>query len=256
MTRTTLLEAVRELAERMGQVALEHYRRGIAVEQKTDGSPVTAADRAAERFAREWILARFPEDGIVGEELGEHRGTTGRRWLIDPIDGTRSFVAGVPLWGSLVGVCGGDTVVAGAAAYPAVAEWVAAATGLGCWSNEARCSVSTVESLGHATVLTTSPQFRHAPGRRPGWNRLAEGAGTVRTWGDCFGYLLVATGRAEVMVDGSMHPWDAAALVPVITEAGGVFVDFTGRTTAFGDGAIATNAALAATTHELLGVGP
>jgi histidinol phosphatase-like enzyme (inositol monophosphatase family) len=254
MSTQELLHAVEEVARLSGEVALRWYRRGIAVEIKADGSPVTAADRAAEEFAREWITKRFPNDGVVGEELPPHQPNARRRWFIDPIDGTRSFVTGTPLWGTLVAVCDGETVLAGAIACAAAEETVAAATGQGCWSNGSRCSVSTVSSLARATVLTTDERFLATPKRRDGWSRLAQQANTARSWGDCYGYMLVATGRAEVMVDGIMTPWDAAALLPVVTEAGGVFVDYTGRQTAFGDGTIATNNALAATTHELLGV--
>ena len=250
----TWLEAVTELATRTGRVALTRYRKGITVDLKHDKSPVTEADRAAEQFAREWIASRFPEHGIVGEEFGETNPSAKLRWFIDPIDGTRTFVAGVPLWGTLIALCDGETTIAGAAAYPAAGESIAAAVGEGCWSNGSRCAVSHTSSLERAVVLTTDERFKSTPQHRDGWMRLAASANTSRTWGDCYGYLLVATGRAEVMIDGSMMPWDAAPFVPIITEAGGVFVDYTGRTTGFGSGAIATNAALASTVHDMLGV--
>jgi histidinol phosphatase-like enzyme (inositol monophosphatase family) len=249
------LEAALELATRTGRVALGKFRKGLKVDLKRDDSPVTEADRAAEQFAREWIAQRFADHGVMGEEFGETNPSARYRWLIDPIDGTRTFVAGVPLWGTLVALCEGETVIAGAASYPAAGESIAAATGEGCWSNGARCQVSTTTALERAVVLTTDERFKHAPQRRDGWMRLAAAANTSRTWGDCYGYLLVATGRAEVMVDGSMMPWDAAPFVPIVTEAGGVFVDYSGRTTGFGTGAVATNGALAAKAHTLLGVG-
>jgi histidinol phosphatase-like enzyme (inositol monophosphatase family) len=249
------LDVASELATLTGSVALELFRKGIAVDLKADRSPVTEADRAAERAAREWIAKRFPEHGVLGEEYGADRPDARFRWLIDPIDGTRSFVAGVPLWGSLVALCDGENVIAGAAAYPAVGESIVAAVGSGCWTNGARCSVSATSDLSNALVLTTDEQFRASPAsRRHAWQRLASAAANARTWGDCYGYLLVATGRAEVMVDGAMNPWDAAPLLPIITEAGGRFVDYSGRATAFGDGSIATNAALADRTLDLLGV--
>jgi Archaeal fructose-1,6-bisphosphatase and related enzymes of inositol monophosphatase family len=255
MTDSLWLEATAELAARSGEIALSHFRRGIGVERKQDGSPVTAADRAAEEFAREWIMQRFPDHGIVGEEYGTHLPTARWRWLIDPIDGTRTFIAGVPLWGTLVALCDGNSVIAGAASYPAIHESLCAAIGQGAWAGGSRCSVSNVSSLGSATVLTTDERFRAAPKRRDGWNRLADAAGTSRSWGDCYGYLLVASGRAEAMVDGHMGPWDAAPFLPIIAEAGGVFVDYKGNATPFGDGSIATNAALAPAVHSLLGVG-
>lgn len=254
MNDSNWLEAVGELATRAGQIALSRYRRGLEVERKRDGSPVTAADRAAEEFARLWIATRFPDHGIVGEEFGTLQPTARWRWLIDPIDGTRSFVAGVPLWGTLIALCDGESVVAGAAAFPATNDLLVGAIGRGTWINGARCQVSAISSLDHATVLTTDERFTATPHRRAGWSRLADTAATARTWGDCYGYMLVATGRAEVMIDGKVSPWDSAPFVPIISEAGGVFADFSGSPTAFGDGAIATNAELATAVHETMGV--
>jgi histidinol phosphatase-like enzyme (inositol monophosphatase family) len=258
MTRTapesqeSLLQAVRECAELAGAFALKHYRTDVAVEVKRDGSPVTIADRGAEEIAREWIRARFPADGIVGEEFGETAGTSGRRWVIDPIDGTKSFVRGVPLWGSLVAVLDGEHVLAGAANFPATAESVAAAAGGGCWYNGSRAAVSAVSTLADATVLITDDRAFASPGRRRGWDHLWQAAAISRTWGDAFGYLLVATGRAEAMVDARINAWDIACFVPIIEEAGGVFTDLDGKRTAFGEHSIGTNAALAAETRRIL----
>ena len=242
-----------ELARITGMVALRHYRTNLAVETKADGSPVTIADRAAETAARAWVQSRFPQDGVLGEELGEERPGAARRWIIDPIDGTKSFVRGAPLWGSLVALCEGERVLAGAAYFPAVDELVAAAPGAGCWWNGSRCQVSTVGALADATVLTTDERFSERPERAAPWRALARAASVSRTWGDCFGYLLVATGRAEVMCDGTMSVWDAAALQPIIEEAGGVFTDWLGVPTAFGGSAVATNRALADEVRTVLG---
>ena len=234
-----------ELARITGTVALRHYRTNLTVETKADGSPVTVADRAAETAARAWVQSRFPQDGVLGEELGEERPGAARRWIIDPIDGTKAFVRGTPLWGSLVALCEGERVLAGAAYFPAVDELLAAAPGAGCWWNGSRCHVSSVTSLADATVLTTDERFPENPERAAGFRALARVASVSRTWGDCFGYLLVATGRAEVMCDGTMSVWDAAALQPIIEEAGGVFTDWLGVATAFGGSAVATNRLLA-----------
>ena len=239
-----LMEAAAEVAAIAGRVALRHYRRGIAVESKRDGSPVTIADREAEQAARDWIAARFPGDAIAGEELGETPGTTGRRWLIDPIDGTRSFVRGVPLWGSLVAVLEGDDVLAGAAMFPAAGESIAAARGEGCWHDGSRCRVSDVSRLADAVVLTTDERAFSDMASEVGWRRITATAATSRTWGDCFGYLLVATGRAEVMIDPVLNPWDAACFVPIIAEAGGRLTSLGGETWPLPN-AIATNGALA-----------
>lgn len=246
-----LMEAAAELARLTGAVALEHFQRGVTVHLKADGSPVTEADRKAERAAREWLGEHFSADGILGEEFGERPGSSGRRWLLDPIDGTKTFIRGVPLWGSLVAVLDGDRVIAGAASFPAVDEHLAAAPGQGCWHNGTRCRVSTVSVLREAIVLTTDPK-EFSGGRRSAWQRLTAEAGLVRTWGDCYGYLLVATGRAEVMIDPRMNPWDAACLLPIVEEAGGRVTDWAGRVTAFGGSMIATNAALVEVVRERL----
>ncbi len=249
---TSLLQAAAEVAALAGRTALRHYRTGLAVERKSDGSAVTAADREAERAARDWIAARFPADAILGEELGEKAGTSGRRWLLDPIDGTASFVRGVPLWGSLVAVIEGDQVVAGAAAFPAVGESIAAAPGEGCWHDGTHCRVSDVSRLEDATVLITDARGFSDPALARGWAALTGAAAVSRTWGDCYGYLLVATGRADVMVDPRLNPWDAACFVPIIAEAGGIITDLRGvRHTLLPD-AIATNAALGSTARSTL----
>ena len=250
---TSLLHAALEAAQLGGRIALAKWRAGILTEWKADGSPVTAADRAAETAIREWVARRFPDDGVLGEEMGATPGTSGRRWVIDPIDGTKVFVAGVPLWGSLVAVMEGDRVLAGAAAYPAVDEWLAAAPGEGCWHNGSRASVSRVDALAQATVLTTDLAGFRAERRRAGWDALARRARVSRTWGDCYGYLLVATGRAEAMLDPAMNLWDSACLQPIIVEAGGVFTSWEGAETASGGSAVATNALLAAEVRTVLG---
>jgi histidinol phosphatase-like enzyme (inositol monophosphatase family) len=249
-----LLEAALEVARVASLVALRYYRQGVTIETKADGSPVTLADRAAEQVAREWIHARFPADGILGEEFGETPGASGRRWVLDPVDGTKSFVRGVPLWGTCVAVCEGDDVLAGAAAYPAVGEHLAAAPGEGCWHNDARCAVSGVGTIEDATVLITDTR-KLRPETRVGWERLSAHAAVSRGWGDCYGYLLVATGRAEVMADPVLGPWDAPPFLPIIEEAGGVFTGWSGRRDPFAGDAIATNGALAREARTLLGSG-
>ena len=247
-----LLQAVTELATLAGNEANRFFRTGVDVEFKGDGSPVTAADRAAETVAREWIRTRFPLDGILGEEFGLEREDAPRRWVLDPIDGTKSFIHGVPLWGTLVAVVEGETVLAGAVYTPPTHELVAAAVGEGAWFNGTRTRVSATTSLEEATVLITDERFPGRPRRRARWEALANRARIVRTWGDCYGYLLLATGRADVMVDDLMNPWDAAAVQVVIEEAGGRFSDFRGRATAFGGDSIATNGSLDVLVRDIL----
>lgn len=251
----SLLELLSEVARVTGTAAMRHFKTQVAVETKADGSPVTIADREAERAARDWIAARFPDDAVLGEEYGETATTQGRRWIIDPIDGTKSFVRGVPLWGSLVALTDATGVLGGAAFFPAVSELVVAAPGQGCWWNGARCAVSPIGSINDATVLTTDERFAGQPARRSAWTALAAGASIARTWGDAYGYLLVATGRAEVMVDPVANAWDVAAFLPIIEEAGGVFTDWSGSRTPFGGDAIATNRALAHDARRTLGGG-
>jgi len=246
------LNAVMEVATLAGNFAMSHYRNSLDVNRKQDGSPVTVADRGAEQLARRWIEERFPSDGILGEEFGNIRPDARRRWIIDPIDGTRSFISGVPLWGTLIAVAEDDSVLAGCAHFPAVEETVAAALGEGCFWNGTSCSVSTRNTIDRSTVLITDDRFPNRVDRASAWNALAEQAEVARTWGDCYGYLLVATGRAEVMLDDVVAPWDSAALYPIITEAGGVFTDWLGNPTPFGGDVIATNASLARSVRQIL----
>jgi len=254
---STLLEAAQEVARVAGDVAVRHFGTRLVVDTKSDGSPVTAADREAEGTAREWIERRFPGDGILGEEFGLARPDARRRWVLDPIDGTKTFIRGVPLYGSLVAVLDGEDVLAGAAYFPSLGELLAAAPGMGCWWNGSKAQVSATSAIAGATVLTSDERFQQSAQQREAWCRLAGQAALSRSWGDCYGYLLVATGRAEVMVDGVLSPWDAAAFLPIIEEAGGVFTDWGGRRTIFGGSAIATNRALTVAARSLLhGVSP
>ena len=252
MNTSTLMNAAAELAVYTGEVAMQHFRRALEVDIKRDGSPVTAADRAAEAAARAWLDTRFPDDGVLGEELGETREHARRRWILDPIDGTKTFLRGVPLWGSLVAVVEGEEVLAGAASFPVLRERIVAGHGEGCHWNGARCRVSDVASLEDATALTTDERFGDRMHQRAAWARLGSVAALTRSWGDCYGYLLVATGRAEVMADGILSVWDAAPVMAQIEEAGGVFTDWSGRRTAFGSSAIATNRGVAEAARTIL----
>lgn len=256
-----LLDFAVEIAWLAGQSTLAHFQSGVRVETKADLSPVTIADREAEKILRAHIERQFPDDGIVGEEYGAVREHAPRRWILDPIDGTRSFVRGVPLYGTLVAIEFGDEAVVGVIRFPALDETVCAARGLGCRWNGRLVRVSDVATLDEAAILLTEAA---RPGRvtteygavPAGWDLLATQAGVVRTWGDCYGHALVATGRAEVMIDPRMAVWDCAALRPVIEEAGGVFTDLSGAPTHRGGSALSTNAALAPEVRKLLTCGP
>ncbi len=252
MSTSTYLQAVSDLARLTGGIAHQYYRRQVTIETKADGTPVTIADRTAEQAARQWIEERFPDDGLVGEEFPLVREGAKRTWIIDPIDGTKSFVREVPLWGSLVAVVENDQVIAGAAFFPAVSEMIAAATDCGCWWNDSRTYVSKEADITNAVILTSASPFSSDDVVNSRWEKLQKTAKASRTWGDCFGYLMVATGRAEVMADPILSSWDIAAFLPIISEAGGVLTDFAGTYTALGGSAIATNAALGESVREIL----
>jgi len=254
-----LVEFALEAAQKGGAVALEHYQRHIAgdrlaVEVKSDGSPVSHADRAAEEAVRAFLTKHFPNDGILGEELGLTREDAKRRWVIDPIDGTKSFLAGVPLWGSLIALIEGEDVLVGAASFPVTKDAIAAAPGSGILVQGGKAGVSAIAELSQALVVTTDEYFPETPQCIPRWTNLVSKSRLGRSWGDCYGYYLVATGRAEAMSDGKLSPWDASCFLPIIEEAGGVFTDWQGKRTVFGEGVLATNRALAVDVRRALSI--
>lgn len=248
-----LLEFATDLAWKAGRTTLAHFQTGAAVEFKDDASPVTIADREAERLLRDRISKHFPADAILGEEFGASSGRSGRRWIIDPIDGTRSWIRGVPLFGTLVALEIGGRPVIGVIHLPALGETVCAAEGQGCWWNGRRARVSATADLAAALVLTSDAGPMPAGRLRDGWERVAGAAGTCRTWGDCYGYALVATGRAEAMIDPVLSVWDAAAMMPIIREAGGVVTDANGAERHDTGNLVATNALLSEAIRTLFG---
>jgi histidinol phosphatase-like enzyme (inositol monophosphatase family) len=254
LDRDSRLELAVAAARTAGKETLRWFRiASLAVERKGDGSPVTAADRAAETLLRQQIGEAFPDDAILGEEFGEQPGTTPFRWVLDPIDGTKSFIGGVPLYTTLVAVMEGDRPLIGVIYSPATDEIVYAAAGEqasyavgGAAPVVAR--VSQVERLSDATFLTTEAGAFGRPQsspRRAVFEQLEAACRVTRTWGDAFGYMLVATGRADVMIDPIVNLWDAAALQPIIEGAGGHFSDWQGRPTVHSGNAVATNRKLA-----------
>jgi histidinol phosphatase-like enzyme (inositol monophosphatase family) len=250
------LDVARRAVERAGKLTLEHYgAASLAVEYKADASPVTVADRGAETLIRAELAAAFPDDGVAGEEFPETTGRSGRRWIIDPIDGTASFIRGVPLWGVLVGLevvgddaRGGrpstDACVVGVAAFPALGETYWGARGAGAYRNSTRIHVASTATLADATILTTDVKRQWFGDRYDGFLRLVASGARQRGWGDCYGYAAVASGRGDVMVDPLLNPWDIAALVPIIEEAGGTFSDWTGAPTIYAGSGVATTPAL------------
>jgi histidinol-phosphatase len=239
-----LLDFAVRLAREAGEITLKYFRQSPLTEKKADGSFVTVADREAESFLRRAISNRFPNDGILGEEAGEHRGSSGRRWIVDPIDGTFSFVHGVPLYGVLIALEIDGQPVVGVVNLPALDEIVYAAHGLGCFLKGERVRVSPTAKLEDALLLATDFGTCKQYGFGPAADELQRRVKARRTWGDCYGHVLVATGRADIMLDPVMNTWDCAALAPIIEEAGGTFTDWQGNRTINGGNAISTNGAL------------
>jgi histidinol phosphatase-like enzyme (inositol monophosphatase family) len=248
-----LLDFAVGLARGAGDITVRHFRQTFTPDRKADGSFVTAADREAERFIRARVEERFPRDSVLGEEEGARPGASGRRWIIDPVDGTYSFVHGVPLYGVLIALEIEGEVVLGVVNLPALGELVYAARGHGCFWNETRARVSAVSSLGEGLLLSTDFGTCERYGFGAAARRLEREAGARRTWGDCYGHVLVATGRAEVMLDPVMNVWDCAPLLPILEEAGGTFTDWRGQRTIHGGNAISTNGLLFDPVLELVG---
>lgn len=237
-----LREFAAEMAWRAGKVTLGHFQTGIVPDLKSDNSPVTVADRQAERLIREMIEDRYPGHSIVGEEEGvETRAGSSFRWIVDPIDGTKSYVAGVPFYAVLIGLEREGEPVVGAVNIPATGELLVASSGSGCWWNGRRAHVSSVSSLADSLLVCTDSRSMRRHGRGAAYQRLEQATRLQRTWGDAYGYVLVATGRAELMLDPVMNLWDCAALLPIVEEAGGTFTDWSGNRTIDGGEAIGTN---------------
>lgn len=232
------------LARGAGDITLKYFRRQPETSRKSDGSFVTIADREAESYLRRQIAERFPDDGILGEEEGELVGRSGRRWVVDPIDGTFAFVHGVPFYGVLIAVEIDNEMKVGVINIPALGEMVSAAKTYGCFLNGEPARVSTTAKLDEALLLCTDFNAADKYGLKAPLEQLQRRAKASRTWGDCYGYVLVATGRADVMLDPIMNLWDCAPLLPIMEEAGGTFTDWRGVRTVDGGNAIATNGLL------------
>jgi histidinol phosphatase-like enzyme (inositol monophosphatase family) len=247
-----LLDFAVDMAWRAGKVTLEYFQTRTSIELKPDQSVVTAADRRTEEVVRQLIRSRFPDHGIVGEEYGTEITGADYTWIIDPIDGTQSFVHGVPLYGVLIGLEYKNETLLGVINCPAADDMVFAARGEGCYWNGRRASVSDTVNLDEALVTTSGVEYFQKVGRLEAWQRLTAQTARYRTWGDCYGYALVATGRAEAMIDPIMHVWDCAPLLPIITEAGGMFTSWKGESTIRGGDAVATNGRLHTAVLSLL----
>jgi histidinol-phosphatase len=233
-----LLDFAVDLVATAGEMTLRWFRSAdLAVDTKADGTPVTAADRAAERLVRERIADRFPDDGVLGEEEPELLGRSGRRWIVDPIDGTKAFTRGVPLYSTLLALHDQDGPALGVIGLPALGQAVYAGRGLGCWSDGRPARVSETSTLDGA-YLTTSG-YSNWPDRA--LLAVKHAGCALRTWGDGYGYALVAAGRVDAMVDPEVDLYDVAAMPVILTEAGGRFTTVDGREDAGGGSGVATN---------------
>lgn len=241
-----------ETAFLAGKLTLRYFQTDLVPDFKSDDTPVTAADRGAEELIRGRIEKAFPDHDILGEEFGFRDTHASCRWLIDPIDGTKSFIRGVPLYGVLIGFEVDGTVEAGACYFPALDEMVSGATGLGCWWNGRRCRVSAVDQLERSWVACTDVNGFEKWGRQSEWEQLRKKAYFRPGWGDCYGHALVATGRLELMLDPRMEPWDCGPFPVILKEAGGYFGDWAGTGSIYKNEAFSTNAAILPQVLEIL----
>lgn len=242
------LSAVREA----GRLTLQHFGAGIEAEYKEDDSPVTVADRAAEELIRRRLEAAFPDHGIVGEEHGTTREDAPARWYIDPIDGTKSFMRGVPLYAVLLGLEVEDEVKVGAAYFPALDELVYAQAGGGCFVNGRRCRVRDTVDLSRAFMSFTDAASFARHGYAAAFERLQNATYHRPGWSDAYGHALVATGRIELMLDPVLSAHDASPFGVILPEAGGYFGDFKGNPGIHHQQGLSTTAALLPQVVELL----
>jgi histidinol phosphatase-like enzyme (inositol monophosphatase family) len=244
-----LLDFVRDVATEAGNLTLDWFDKGVEVETKGDGTPVTIADKSAERLVRERIHSAFPEDSIVGEEETDFVGTSQRTWIIDPIDGTKAFVRGVPLYSTLIAVEDSYGSLAGAIALPPLARVTYAGRGMGTWTNGQRVAVSRTKSLEGAMVLTSGVDAWQ-PERI---TALMKSGALIRTWGDGYGWAMVVEGRADAIIDPIVSRWDVAAMPVLYSEAGGRYSDLEGQPRARTGTAIGSNGLLHDQLIDLVG---
>ncbi|HUQ44849.1 MAG TPA: inositol monophosphatase family protein [Candidatus Limnocylindria bacterium] len=233
------------------RIAMEHFRRGVSVEQKPDRTFVTIADRGVEQHIRERIADAFPGHGVVGEEFGTEAGSGDTRWYVDPIDGTHNYIRGVPIFATLLAVERDGELQAAVISASALGERWYGWRGGGAWVTGAlrpggphRIGVSKISLLEDAQVVFASATETEGSGHAPGFRRLLETAWRERGFGDFWGYTLVSEGAAEVMVEPDLSPWDAAAPFLLVEEAGGRVTDFAGNRSVANRTFLATNGIL------------
>ena len=244
-----LLQRARTLADEAAELAMAGFRSlDLTIERKADGTTVTGFDRAVEQFLRAGIAASFPDDGVLGEEEDEVVGTSGRRWILDPIDGTNPFSRGIVTWGVLVACQDEHGPLLGISACPWVGEVVAAGRGLGChWDGQSSTASDRRELPG--AVLATSGIEHWSAGT---FDRVAAAGVKVRTWGNAYGLALAATGRVDAFFDARVHPWDVAPAPVLMAEAGGCFTTLDGSGSLEAGDALLCGASLAGPLLALL----
>jgi histidinol-phosphatase len=245
-------EVAVEATHKAGRAALAFFDTGLAVEWKQDRSPVTLADREAEQLLRTTLKESFPHDGFLGEEFGDEPGTSGYRWIIDPIDGTRNYVRGIPIWGTLVGLEHKGEPIAGVVEAPALGQSWRALRGDGAHRGDRPIHVSNVADLGASTMFYTSLSYFAKAGRAEVLLDLVRRTQTQRGFGDFYGHVLVAQGSGDCMIEHGVHVWDVAAIQPIIEEAGGRFTDWDGNTTIHRPDVVISNGRLHDTIVRLL----
>lgn len=239
-----ILEQASEIVERGSRVALSYFRQPLLIETKADHSPVTVADKKTEEFIRSELTRAFPDHGIVGEEFGEESSDRRFVWTIDPIDGTRSFVRGIPLFGTLVALLEHAEPVLGIAVLPALDETYVSAKGLGAFCDGVPLQVSATASLEGSFVCCGDSNAFEAAGKRAYQEALFRQSQLVRGYSDCFGHICVLRGAVDAMVDPVVSLWDIAPLVSLVTEAGGTYFGFDGTSSLSNSSFITCNPAL------------
>src|SRR6056297_105563 len=236
-----LRAAAVEFAKAGGDTTLDYFQRSFELQFKSDDSPVTNADRNAERTIRNLINKHFPDHGIIGEEFGTENEDSDIVWVLDPIDGTQSFIHGVPFYTTLIGVLVNNKPEVGVVYAPALGEMASAAIGFGAALNGNPMKIRTCDALEKATFLSTDVTTYNEHGHEAALKQLLGKCRIHRTWGDAYGHMMVAAGRADFMIDPILNIWDAAALLPIVKEAGGSFSDLSGNETIQSGSALSTS---------------
>jgi histidinol-phosphatase len=237
-------EVAQQAAHDAGQLALAYFDTAVQVEWKQNLTPVTVADREAEALLRGRLLGAFPNDGFLGEESGIVQGTSGFRWIVDPVDGTRSFVRGIPIWATLVGLEFQGDQIAGVAYIPPWNQTYRALRGDGAYRDGRRLHVSGISDLSEAQLFYSSLSWFLKAGCGDAFIELVTRTNRQRGFGDFYGFLLVAEGAGEVMIEHGVHAWDVAALKVIVEEAGGRFTDWDGNPTIHRPDVLASNGRL------------